>query len=50
MIENEFICDHVWEERDDISNNGYRVSVRCVKCRVVGEKREDTQEVYWPAT
>jgi len=43
-------CIHEWAEYESEYSNEYHTQVRCVICHCPGERDEETQEVYWPAT
>jgi hypothetical protein len=42
-------CEHEWDEVDsDIGGN--RTAVECTKCKMSGERDDDTGYTHWPAT
>jgi len=43
-------CEHTWEERIESDIGGNRTEVICTKCAVLGERNDETKEVFWPAT
>ena len=44
-------CEHEWkDELDGSGTNDLFTDVKCIKCRVPGQKTNKTDEVFWPAT
>lgn len=43
-------CPHEWEDIESMGNNEYRTDVRCVHCRMPGERDHADGSVFWPAT
>lgn len=43
-------CPHVWTSRFDSDLGGNRTEVVCSLCRMMGERNDETNEVYYPAT
>lgn len=41
-------CNHKWKPYGDFDLGGNRSEVKCVYCGVLGERDDETGEVYWP--
>lgn len=44
------VCTHDWEPYGDFDLGGNRTEVRCTICGVPGERDDETNEVFYPAT
>ena len=43
-------CAHEWKDIESMGNNEWFTDVRCVRCRMSGQRDHSDDSVYWPAT